>query len=188
MVRHPSFSGGIGPGRHASARFFCALFPVALLLAALPAQGQQRQQPRQQAQPATTVRQAPVSLPVPDETSLAKLIWSTMAAVDHANKTGNYSVLRDLGSAGFQTNNNAATLAAVFAGLRTQQVDLTNTLAVTPAYEIPPQMVQANVLRLRGSFNMRPAPVQFDLMFEWNGGWRLEGVAIRTAPVASPPR
>lgn len=185
MVGRSSPNDRIGPGLHASARFLSALWPLALLSVTFPAGAQQRQQVRPQAQSSPAVRQpAPAALPVPDEMSLAKLVWSTMAAVDHANKTGNYSVLRDLGSAGFQTNNNAATLATVFAGIRTQQVDLTNTLAISPVYEIPPQMIQPNVLRLRGVFNLRPTPVLFDLLFEWSGGWRLEGVAIRTIPAA----
>jgi hypothetical protein len=123
-----------------------------------------------------------------NDPSLARLIWSTLAAIDHANITGNYSVLRDLGTAGFQANNNAATLATIFAGLRTQQVDLTSALAVTPTYEIAPQMIRPNVLRLRGWFNVRPVPIHFDLMFERSSGWRLEGVAIRTLPAAAVPR
>ena len=51
------------------------------------------------------VGQPPAAIrPVPDQLSLAKLLWSTMAAVDHANKSGNYSVLRDISSTAFQIN------------------------------------------------------------------------------------
>ena len=39
--------------------------------------------------------------PVPDQLELSKLIWSTILAVDHANKSGNYSVLRDMSAQGF---------------------------------------------------------------------------------------
>jgi hypothetical protein len=120
--------------------------------------------------------------PVPDQLALAKLLWSTMAAIDQANKTGNYSVLRDLGSPGFQANNNATTLANVFAGIRDQRLDLSDTLLFEPAYEFAPGIVQG-MLRMRGIFRMRPTGVQFDLLYEWSNGWRLHGVAVR--PVAT---
>lgn len=112
-----------------------------------------------------------------------KLLWSIMAAVDQANRTGNYSVLRDLGTAGFQANNNQAALGAIFAGLRGQQVDLAETLLATPVWEISPRMVAPTVLRMRGSFPLRPNAVAFDLLFAWEGGgWRLEGVFVGALP------
>ena len=114
-----------------------------------------------------------------------------MAAIDHANKTGNYSVLRDLGSPGFQANNNAATLGATFEQLRQQRLDLSDTLLLAPIYEFAPAIVSPGVMRLRGSFAMRPTAVLFDLLYEWNQGWRLEGVALlpRTMPTQlQPPR
>jgi hypothetical protein len=102
-----------------------------------------------------------------------------MAAVDHANRTGNYSVLRDLGSTGFQTTNNPATLAAAFADLRAQTVDLSDTLVVSPTYEIQPAMIASDMLRMRGRFNLRPNSIGFDLIFQWSKGWRLHGIAVQ---------
>jgi hypothetical protein len=98
------------------------------------------------------------SVPLPDESDLARLVWSTMAAIGHANQTGNYSVLRDLGTREFQANNDAATLAGIFAEIRRLRVDLTATLTVAPSYDFQPQMVAPNAVRLRGAFNMRPTP------------------------------
>ncbi|HYE26673.1 MAG TPA: hypothetical protein VEA61_00330 [Allosphingosinicella sp.] len=40
---------------------------------------------------------------MPDPIVINKLVWSAMAALDQANQTGNYSVLRDLGAPSFQT-------------------------------------------------------------------------------------
>lgn len=125
-------------------------------------------------------------MPVPDTLTLSKLLWSTMAAVDQANKTGNYSVLRDLGSPGFQTNNNAATLGAVFASVRAQRLDLSDTLLVAPTYEFAPAMVQPGVLRMRGRFALRPTSVAFDLIYEWHQGWRLHGIAILPVGMNEP--
>ena len=111
-----------------------------------------------------------------------------MAAVDQANKTGNYSVLRDLGSPGFQTNNNPATLAGVFAGIRDQRVDLSDTLMVTPSYEIAPTLVEPTMLRIRGTFNMRPTGIGFDLIYQWQQGWRLHAISVVPFANAQPAR
>jgi hypothetical protein len=108
-----------------------------------------------------------------------KLIWSAMAALDHANQTGNYSVLRDLGAPSFQANNSAATLAGIFQSLRNQRVDVSNALVVTPAFEIPPVINENGLLRARGSFPLRPNAVGFDLLFQNIGGqWRIFGIAV----------
>ena len=105
-----------------------------------------------------------------------------MAAVDHANRTGNYSVLRDLGTTAFQSRNNPANLATIFAGLRERNVDLSNTLVVTPIWEMAPAMIQPRILRLRGRFPLRPAAIAFDILFAWDGGWRLEAIAVQAIP------
>ena len=130
------------------------------------------------------------ALPLPDQLTLLKLLWSTMAAVDQANKTGNYSVLRDLGSAGFQTNNNAAGLAGIFSEIRSQRLDLSDTLIVAPTYEFPPAMIEPRLLRMRGAFNLRPTAIAFDIIYEWKDGWRLHGIAIdpRSFSPAARPR
>lgn len=152
-----------------------------MMSAAVPAHAQTP--PARQASP---VRPAPQSQPqqqpqqtIPDVLLASKLIWSTMAAVDHANLTGNYSVLRDLGSPSFQANNNAATLAGVFASIRNSRLDLSNTLLLAPTLEFAPTIVQGSLLRLRGSFGLRPVGAAFDLLYQNVGGsWRLFGVAV----------
>jgi hypothetical protein len=119
---------------------------------------------------------------VPDSIVVNKLIWSAMAAVDHANQTGTYSVLRALGSPSFQASNSAAALGAVFQALRNQQVDLGYTLVVGPTLQYPPAIVQDGLLRLRGTFPLRPAPIAFDLLFQNIAGqWRIFGIAV--API-----
>ena len=158
-----------GPGRVAPARLLLAA--LALALPAEAALGQPR---------AAGPAPAPVAAPVPDQRSALGMVWSMMAAVDHANRTGNYSVLRDLGTPAFQANNNPATLGAIFANLRQQGVDLSETLVVTPNWEFEPHMVSPTVLRLRGSFPLRPSAILFDLLLSWDRGWRLEGIAVQT--------
>jgi hypothetical protein len=106
-----------------------------------------------------------------------------MAAVDHANRTGNYSVLRDLGAPGFQANNTAASLAGVFTQIRDQRYDVGNALLVVPNYEIPPTIVEGGLMRVRGTFPLRPNALAFDLLFQAaDGRWALFGISLAAVP------
>lgn len=171
MVTKPATGKTSGPGLHAPARLLFALFLLSgpLSPAALTAQ------------PPRTAGPSAAAVPVPDHLALTKLIWSTMAAVDQANRTGNYSVLHGLGSPGFQASNTPPGLASVFARIRLQRLDLSDTFLVEPVLDFPAR-IEGGLLRIRGAFRMRPTGVQFDLLYQWDGVWRLHGVAI--APVA----
>jgi hypothetical protein len=118
-----------------------------------------------------------------------KVVWSTLAALDHANQTGNYSVLRDLGAPSFQAANSAATLGGIFEAIRNRRVDLANTLLMAPTYEFPPAVVGAGVLRAKGVFPLRPTAIAFDLMYENIGGsWRLLGISVAPAQAPAQPQ
>lgn len=150
--------------------------------------------------PTTVQRRAPAPLPqpstvsavpIPDGLELAKLVWSTLLAVDSANKSGNYSVLRDLAAPGFQQANDAARLSEIFAGLRNSRIDLSNVLLLTPTYSQTPHFVEGNLLRVQGMFGLRPTAITFDLHFQWNAGrWQLFGVSINPMqlPTSTPQR
>jgi hypothetical protein len=172
-----------------------AILPLLALTLAIPAAAQQgqgypglppvQQQQASQQQASLTPGVAPPSVrPVPGQLELAKLVWSTMAAVDHANKSGNYSVLRDISSTGFQIQNDAAKLAQVFAKIRDSRIDLSNTLLVPPTYTAAPRQLQADVFEVKGVFNLRPVAIAFDMYFQWERGeWRLYGIDIRPLPM-----
>ncbi|HZG32651.1 MAG TPA: hypothetical protein VEZ59_05210, partial [Sphingopyxis sp.] len=109
-----------------------------------------------------------------------------IAAIDHANQSGNYSVLRDISSPAFQIANDPARLAQIFGSLRENRVDLSNSLLLAPVYNGPAQVGAGNVLRVRGSFGLRPTAIAFDFEFQWfNGKWRLFGVGISPLPLAT---
>ena len=167
-------SNKYGPGRHAPARLFWVAFAAACLSSPLAAQA-----PARPAAPAPTAS-------APDTLVVLKLVWSSLIALDQANRTGNYSVLRDLGAPSFQANNSAATLAGIFQVLRAQQADLANTLLVAPTLDFPPTVIQGGLLRVRGSFPLRPTAVGFDLLFQnVDGQWRLFGISV--VPLAPQP-
>ena len=168
-----------GPGRHTPA--FVVRSVACLLLALAAPSALQAQQP------------APTSQPVPSAIELSKMVWSTMLAIDHANRAGNYSVLRDLGAPGFQANNDAAQLASIFASLRSQGVDLSNTVLLAPSYSAAPAIIAPGVLRLQGTFGLRPTAISFDLYYQWDAGrWKLFGVSIVPIELAriqpAPPK
>lgn len=160
----------IGPGRFASALFLAS----ALLSSPVLSQNSPPVQP-------------PISnVPIPGELELAKLIWSTMAAVDNANQAGNYSVLRDLAAPGFQVNNDSARLAAIFASLRASRIDLSNALLLAPTYTATPRFVEPGILQVRGLFGLRPTAISFELYYQWIGGkWRMFGVSITPSQIAN---
>ena len=174
MVNLRHFKTEIGSGLQAPTRLFVCVALALALPAAAHGQGQGQARPAQQ-------------VARPDPLTVAKLVWSTLAAVDHGNVTGNYSVLRDLGAPSFQANHNAASLAGVFQGIRGQRVDLSNVLLVSPNYEIPPTFIEGGLLRVRGIFPLRPTAIGFDLLFQQAGGrWALFGVSVAPIAQSSP--
>lgn len=155
-----------------------ALLSACILMAVAPAAAAQ---PGRPATPAATQSVLPSNL------ELMKLIWTSMIALDQANDTGNYSVLRDIAAPTFQTNNSDATLAGIFQPLRAQRVDLSDILLVTPTLDFAPAIIDGQLLRLRGRFPLRPTAIAFDLLFQpVEGEWRLFGIAV--VPVIEPPR
>ncbi|HEX8191621.1 MAG TPA: hypothetical protein VF552_01855 [Allosphingosinicella sp.] len=154
-----------------------------LLLASSPAPAQAQAPAQAGRAPAPAGAQAFV-----DDFTAARLVWSTMAALDHANRTGNYSVMRDLGSPNFQASNSPATLGGIFQDVRSQQIDLSYALNVSPAWEFAPTVLANGLLRTRGTFPLRPTAIGFDMLFENVGGqWRLFGISVaRVNPPAAP--
>lgn len=115
-------------------------------------------------------------------------MWTTLIAVDHANRTGNYSVLRDLGAPGFQKADDPARLAAIFANVREQKLGLGRAVLATPVYAQPPRLQENGLFRVKGSFPARPAGIGFEMLFhQVEGEWRLFGIGIVPLAAAEAP-
>ena len=82
----------------------------------------------------------PVGPKVPSAPAVLALLRNTLIAVDQGNKTGNYTVLRDLGTPAFREANTPAKLGLVFANLVEQGVDMLPVLVVEPQYREPPRL------------------------------------------------
>lgn len=134
---------------------------------------------------AAAARNPQQPLPVNLEQALY-LIRSTLLTLNDANRSGNYTVLRDLASPSFQAKNSAADLAAIFVDLRQRNFDLFAAAIAAPQLTAPPSR-DRNLLRLTGFFPTRPLQINFDLLFEdVSGKWMLFGISVQT-PEAPPP-
>jgi hypothetical protein len=127
-------------------------------------------------------------LPVIDTAGAAALMKSTIMAVQHANQTGNYSVLRDLGTPAFRESFDQARLTSIFAPIRALGADLgTLVLSMPPSPGGVPEF-GANRLRLSGEFMARSLRIRYDLTFVPIGGrWRIAGLGIDTTAVTESP-
>ncbi len=113
------------------------------------------------------------------------LVRSVLASLSDANRTGNYSVLRDLASPQFQAKHTAADLAQVFAPARAKPIDLSAALYLEPL--MTEATIEENtLLRLKGYFSSQPERLLFAMAFEAvNGHWRLGSLSIASEPVAT---
>jgi hypothetical protein len=117
------------------------------------------------------------------------LVRSALLALDQANKTGNYTVLRDLGAPGFQVNT-AARLAEIFAKQRNDNLDLAGVAVIEPQLSLLPQIEPNGLMRMAGFFPSVSSQVNFELLFApVNGQWKLFGISVavgQAGPVAPP--
>src|SRR5262245_24267990 len=147
------------------------------------AQAPKQQQPAPKQQP-----QQPAPKPAQiDRNGVLILIRTTLLALDLANKTGNYTVLRDLGAPDFQANS-AAQLAEIFAQQRKDNVDLSGVAVIDPQLTLLPQIEGNGLMRMAGFFPSVPTQVNFELLYAPVGGrWRLFGLSVsfgQAAPAA----
>ena len=118
---------------------------------------------------------------------LVGLIKSTIMALQHANQTGNYSVLRDLGTPVFRERFDQAQLTAVFYNLRSRGINFTPILFLPANLTKQPEMTEGNELHVVGDFQTQPLRIQYDLLFlQIDGVWRINGLAVDAVPSSSP--
>ncbi len=113
------------------------------------------------------------------------MVKNAIVAVNHANLTGNYTVLRDLGSEAFRRRNSAADLAATFARHRQLHYDFSPVLCLAPTFSQSPTEVEPGRLQLIGQFDTRPEVVRFAIVYQHSpAGWALDEVAVALVQAA----
>jgi hypothetical protein len=156
-----------------------------------PAQ-QPAQQPPPQRQAPSEVQEPDPPIPnplpsLPNDDKLLILINSAVLALNQANFTGNYTVLRDMAAPGFKRINSPERLAQIFANLRKRNLDLSPVVLFQPKLYQRPQISDKGMLRITGFFPTSPERVNFDLIFQpVRGQWRLFGISVKTAPGPKP--
>jgi hypothetical protein len=115
----------------------------------------------------------------------AYLVRTTIMSIHDANRSNNYSVLREMASPSLQATYAAADLAVLFSALRAKNFDLFTAASSSPQLTQPPLLTADGKMRVTGYFPTRPETIKFDLVFEAIGGvWRIADVGIAMVPAA----
>jgi hypothetical protein len=132
---------------------------------------------------------APTDLVAPTAEQTLILIRSTLLTLNDALRSGNFTVLRDLGSPSFREANTAGRLAQIFSGLSSKGIDLSAVAILVPQIPQAPAIDQNRRLKISGVFPGQPIQINFDLLFEAHAGrWQLQGLAVNpvSASAATP--
>jgi hypothetical protein len=114
-----------------------------------------------------------------DRQLVDSLVRSTIVAFNQANLTGNFSVLRDLGSLEFQRVNTEQELAAQFSQFRALNLDIGLVTLYEPVFTPQPVIDQNGLMQLKGYFPTQPIRIEFDLVFAlMEGRWRLQQISV----------
>ncbi len=128
--------------------------------------------------PLATPTAKPAPQPAPQH---LYLIRTTLLTLEAANRTGNYSVLRDAAAPVFQQSHSTADLAIAFQAARAT-LDLSAIALKAPTLSQAPIITAEKRLHLSGRIPDESKPVAFDMVFEPVAGhWKLAALAVGLA-------
>ena len=114
------------------------------------------------------------------------LVRSTLMSIHDANQSGNYTVLKDLGSPTFQRRS-ANDLAKLFAPLRHRNLDLFAAASTPPKLSGPIEQDRPDRLHVKGVFPTQPQQLVFDFVFERaDGEWKHSKLSLGLKPLSAP--
>lgn len=150
---------------------FCrSTLAVLSLLACSPAEAEEKQK----------AAEAQVQI---DKAGLLILIRQTLTALDLSNKSGSYTILREISAPGFAAANDASRLSSLFRSQRERGVDYSGTLVYEPQITVGPEITKDGFLHFQGFFPSASSQIKFDMIFAPVGGqWKLFGIAADLAP------
>ena len=123
-----------------------------------------------------------------DKNGLLILIRSTLYALDLSNKSGNYTILREISAPGFAAVNDAA---ALFRSQRERNLDYSGVLVYEPTMTALPETGKDGMMHFAGFFPSASSQINFEMIFApVNGQWKLFGLAAdlgSPAPAAPMP-
>jgi hypothetical protein len=127
--------------------------------------------------------------PLPSAEQLISIVRNVLLAVNDANLTGNYTVLRDLSDPDSQGLNTPERLEESFRPIRQQGTDFSIVAVATPRFAQLPAFTPQGYLRVNGEFDSSPR-ITFDIFLQLVAGrWRpyAIGVGVVPVPINPPP-
>ena len=138
-------------------------------------------------QTAPAVIARPDAPPVPGAEELVALVRNVLLAVNDANLTGNYTVLRDLSAPDSQGLNTPERLEESFRPIRQQGTDFSIVAVATPRFVQLPAFTPQGYLRVNGEFLSSPR-ITFDIFLQHVAGrWRPYAIGVGVVPVPVNP-
>jgi hypothetical protein len=127
---------------------------------------------------------------MPNAEKIVLLVRTTLITLNDALRTGNFTVLRDIGAPGFREANTAARLAQAFSDLTRKNIDLSAVTVITPQLTEQPSLDhEKGMLRLKGYFPGEPVQINFELLYQAvDGRWRLFGLSVQPSSSKAPPQ
>jgi len=134
------------------------------------------------------VANAPPNVPpLPSTEELVSLVRNVLLAVNDANLTGNYTVLRDLSAPDSQNLNTPERLEESFRPIRQQGTDFSIVAVATPRFVQLPTFTPQGYLRVNGEFISSPR-ITFDIFLQHVAGrWRPYAIGVGVVPVPVNP-
>jgi len=118
-----------------------------------------------------------------DKNGLLLLVRQVLFALDLSNKSGNYTILREISAPGFAAANDAARLSQLFRNLRDKNADLSGVLVYEPQLTLMPEVTKEGLMRFAGYFPSASNQIKFEMIFApVNGQWKIFGLAADVAP------
>ena len=116
----------------------------------------------------------------PVATKLAYLVQNSIAAINHANITGNYAVFRDLSAPNMIAHSTPATLAEEYRPFRENGIDLSPLLMIRPKLSEKAKINSEGLLTIKGYYPSKPLRTLFNVKYRNIAGrWRLESMKLK---------
>lgn len=132
-----------------------------------------------------SVQSGPVAMPSQD--AIIMMVRAALTALNQANFTENYSVLRGMMTPALQARASADQLSKAFAELRKQNLDLSPSLVLMPQFSENPTLAPGHTLKVAGIFPSKPLQINFALEYlPIDGYWMLDSMSV-SAPRADMP-
>ncbi len=132
-----------------------------------------------------TTNNPSVNTRLPSDRLQVRLIKNALIALNNANVTGNYSVLREFCSPELRREKKASDFALAFHNVHDRSRDMSVIMELQPIQTRPPAMTVDRRMHLVGYFPTQPLLLHYHLVFlnTESGDWWLDGIVVRTEPV-----